>query len=48
MSGQGQLAEKTWKFIGSMQPPVTDQERTAGLLLRDGDCSQERRLERTR
>jgi hypothetical protein len=48
MSGQGQLAEKIWKFIGSMPPPATDHERIASLLLRERGRSQERRLERTR
>ena len=47
-SGQGQLAEKVWKFIGSMPPPATDHERIARLLLRERGRSQERRLERTR
>ena len=48
MSGHGQLAEKIWKFIGSMPPPATDHERIASLLLRERGWSQERRLERTR
>ena len=48
VSGQGQLAEKVWKFIGSMPPPATDHERMARLLLRERSRSQERRLERTR
>jgi hypothetical protein len=48
MSGQGPLAEKIWKFIGSMPPPATDHERIARLLLRERGRSQERRLERTR
>jgi hypothetical protein len=48
MSGQGRLAEKIWKFIGSMPPPATDHERIASLLLRERARSQERRLERTR
>jgi hypothetical protein len=48
MSGQVPLAEKVWKFIGSMPPPATDHERIASLLLRERGRSQERRLERTR
>jgi Relaxase/Mobilisation nuclease domain len=48
VSGQGQLAEKIWKFIGSMPPPTTDRERMASLMLRERGQSQERKLERTR
>ena len=48
MSGQGQLAERIWKFIGSMPPPATEHERIASLLLRERGQSHERRLERTR
>jgi hypothetical protein len=48
MSGHGQLAEKIWRFIGSMPPPATEHERIANLLLRERGQSQERRLERTR
>jgi hypothetical protein len=48
ISGQAQLAEKIWKFIGSMPPPATDHERIASLLLRERDRARERRLERTR
>lgn len=29
VSGQGPIAEKVWKFIGSMPPPATDHERIA-------------------
>ena len=47
-TGQGQLAEKIWKFIDSMPAPATDHERIASLLLRERGRSQERRLERTR
>jgi hypothetical protein len=46
--GQGHLAEKIWKFIGSMPPPATDHERTASRLLCERDRYRERRLERTR
>jgi hypothetical protein len=50
MSGKGQLAEKIWKFIGSMPPPATEHERiaSASLWLRERCWSQKRRLERTR
>ena len=48
VSGQGPLAEKIWKFIGSMPPPATDHERIASALLRARGRAQERRLERTR
>jgi hypothetical protein len=47
-SGQAALAEKVWKFIGSMPAPATDRERIASSLLRERGRSQERRLERTR
>ena len=48
MSGQGPLAEKIWKLIGSMPPPATDHERIANMLLRERGRPRERRLERTR
>lgn len=48
MSGEGRLAEKIGKFIGSMPPPATDHELIASRLLRERDRSQERRLEHTR
>ena len=48
MSGEGRLAEKIWKFIVSMPPPVTDDERLANLLPRQHGPTRERRLERTR
>ena len=47
-SGQGRLAEKIWKFIGSMPPPVTDDERLVNLLSRQHGPTRERRLERNR
>jgi len=48
LSDERQLAEKIWKFVGSMPPPAPDHERMASLLYRERGAGEERSFERTR